>query len=528
MEDPPWVDIKRSPKEMKLSKLWTSQYGDEYWLQEFERFSNIFFSKPNDFNDATTLEQKGRRIITGLPGNHDFGFGANVRMNARNRFEMFFGETNRVDVVGNHSIVSVDGLSLSARNVNIPEAKAIAKPVEAFLAGVPAMKSRAIKRDLRVKAGLPENVPQKHHVEDAESVKQVSKHTEEAVSRLPTILMTHVPLYRKPGAACGPLRERMPPADPPISPDERNGIPIAAGYQYQNVLSDTDSLDILDKVQDVVHVFSGDDHDYCELKHTSETGGVKEITVKSMSWAMGVRRPGFLLVSLWNPVDASGQSIGTHGSQAAISESGLPLTIETHLCLLPDQIAIILRYAALLGVTLVVLLVRAILLVYSASGPAARSRNTPPHSRHQSISLSSYNKEADTPVQFRQDSDSSTSSTTSNSNRNPNIPGTRSRKASISTRVQSPVASSNSNYAPPSSTYQTSSPLVDRAGYYPSQSNKKDDDVHLDDEEAGVNTRGFRHRTKSRLGMVVSGFWRSVCKVALVAVGWYLWLIWWG
>lgn len=77
------------------------------------------------------------------------------------------------------------------------------------------------------------------------------------------------------------------------------------------------------------NVASGDDHDYCEFHHSltanddiplSEDGSVKEISVKSFSMAMGVRRPGFQLVSLGSP-------------------AGSP-TLNDVPCLLPDQLGI--------------------------------------------------------------------------------------------------------------------------------------------------------------------------------------------
>lgn len=45
-------------------------------------------------------------------------------------------------------------------------------------------------------------------------------------------------------------------------------------------------------------VFSGDDHDYCEITHP---GRIREVTVKSFSSNAGVRRPGLQLLSLVPP-----------------------------------------------------------------------------------------------------------------------------------------------------------------------------------------------------------------------------------
>jgi hypothetical protein len=53
-------------------------------------------------------------MIASLPGNHDLGFGNGIQEPVRDRFESFFGNPNRVDVIGNHTFVSVDTPSLSA------------------------------------------------------------------------------------------------------------------------------------------------------------------------------------------------------------------------------------------------------------------------------------------------------------------------------------------------------------------------------------------------------------------------------
>ena len=87
------------------------------------------------------------------------------------------------------------------------------------------------------------------------------------------ILLTHVPLYRPPGTSCGPLRE------------SRQPIRHEHGYQFQNLLTPEISKTIVDIIRPLA-VFSGDDHDYCNVQHNY--GGMKfsEYTIKSFSWAM--------------------------------------------------------------------------------------------------------------------------------------------------------------------------------------------------------------------------------------------------
>ncbi|KAL7281268.1 hypothetical protein ACG7TL_004576 [Trametes sanguinea] len=97
-------------------------------------------------------------------------------------------------------------------------------------------------------------------------------------------------------------------------------------------------------------IFSGDDHDYCEYVHSlpvtdtkrpSPPLSIPELTVKSFSMAMGIRRPGYQLLSLTPP-----------------SSSPEIQTLAQTPCLLPDQLGIFLSvYIPLVVLTLVVLLV---------------------------------------------------------------------------------------------------------------------------------------------------------------------------
>jgi hypothetical protein len=104
------------------------------------------------------------------------------------------------------------------------------------------------------------------------------------------------------------------------------------------------STELLDKVKPS-YIFAGDDHDACQYTHP---GGVKEWTVKSISWNMGVRRPGFEMISLWNPGNGPGVELeNAQGGGAYVKE-----TLQAHLCLLPDQIAVFIYYSLAMVVTI--------------------------------------------------------------------------------------------------------------------------------------------------------------------------------
>ncbi|KAH0558514.1 hypothetical protein GP486_004831, partial [Trichoglossum hirsutum] len=361
------------------------RYGEKFWLREYGRFCRIFFDRwRNDGGGGSGASpsevQRDRKIIASLPGNHDLGLGVGIQLAVRDRFNAYFGEGNRVDIIGNHTFVSVDTVSLSAidqptgtETVSSEDSWRVWGPVAGFLDEVQATKRKAVAAELRHQRGGVRGIRYKHTVIDANdpaaSVRPPSLDPGDGSPEFPTVLLTHVPLYRADGTPCGPLREHWPPSPPPkgqdepLEYDERNAIAVRGGYQYQNVLSSQVSKDLVDKVGNVSYVFSGDDHDYCEVLHkgytgSSLTGAIREITVKSISWAMGVRRPGFLLVSLWNPVDRFGNPMNTGRGKPGQK------TVQTHLCLLPDQLAIFIRYAILLVITVLALLIRAFLVAF--------------------------------------------------------------------------------------------------------------------------------------------------------------------
>ena len=364
---------QRSGEEARWVDTWHRKYGEDYWMHEYKRFGDIFFKHFNDGGEAPGNWQRGRKLVASLPGNHDLGFGAQVQVPVRDRFEAFFGDVNRVDVVGNHTIVSVDTVSLSADSSeykNTQDLTPIYGPVNKFLDGVGAAKRKAVQEEMSAWYEMDRKLQYDHRVEELDkSNLDRFPHNDPGAgaAELPTILLSHVPLYREPGTPCGPRREHWPPAQPPkgqsgpVNPDHRNAISISAGYQYQNVLSPEDSAKLIEKVGNVVHVFSGDDHDYCEIVHAEARGGVREITVKSLSMAMGVPTPGFVMASLYNPVDAKGNRIPDAPAQ----------TMQTHLCLLPNQFNTFMKYAGFIVVSLVLLAVRAMLVPVLSLTPFA-------------------------------------------------------------------------------------------------------------------------------------------------------------
>lgn len=528
--DPAWQTSQRTREEADLVGYWKKTYREDFWMNEYERFGSIFFGLFNYKNEAGTPRpgHKGRKIIASLPGNHDLGFGAKIKVPVRDRFEAMFGEANRVDVIGNHTFVSVDSVSLSAGSDKSEiDNREVYAPVEDFLKELPARKRRAVSQELRAINGESTTLKWSHKIQsdikklkgtEIEKQHMVPEGRDDKPYDFPSILLTHVPLYRVPGTNCGPRREKG------------DAIAVAKGYQYQNVLSASDSLRLLRTIGNVDHVFSGDDHDYCEVVHDATNSGmegvdwakdkVREITVKSMSWAMGVRRPGFVSVSLWNPVDVHGKPIG------GLIESGERKTIATHLCLLPDQIGMLIRYGVLAFLSIIVLFVRAALTQIAGLPPSlppsvSSSPSVKGKEKAEGAPLLPIVNEKKDPRQSHSNSNSlSESSTASSSHLLP--------RPSARTRSNSPAVGGGgyglpaalASQAPPASSYSPPQWDSDEEGKKTPRSVPSAGIFRENDE--------FADLAKAPLGKFVKEFGRAVGRVVVVVIVWFLYLAWTG
>ncbi|KAF4309289.1 hypothetical protein GTA08_BOTSDO02591 [Botryosphaeria dothidea] len=523
-------------------KQW-KKYGDNFWLREYDRFGRIFFGHWRDGGIAPRAGQPGRKVIAGLPGNHDLGFAAGIRTNVRKRFNAYFGDGNRIDVIANHTFVSIDAVSLSALG-HAAGSEDIWKPTQDFLDQAQAEKSRAVARELRSRKGLNPNPPYKHKVYAGDDMAKAKLPIADAGdAEFPTILLTHVPLYRAEGTPCGPLREHWPPTEPPkgqtdpVFPDERNAIAVRGGYQYQNVLTKDVSKDVTEKIGNIEYAFSGDDHDYCEVVHKAyQSGGhsgIREITVKSLSWAMGVRKPGFLLLSMWNPVDDAGQSLSADP------------TVQSHLCLMPDQLGIFIRYALLFGITLFILMVRALVLKLHAASSSAPNLDDQPilplaeeHSAASSAEQEKRRLNLESPARNRTDSmgEGASSNSSTSSDHKTGLSARSSQPRATVARTASP-ASSGYGYGlppaagppppPPQNGYANGNgkqglPLVAYAGFYPERA---EEERRKKEDKLSVSTKPTRKRKKGE-GVFREELGRSVLRIAGVVFAWYFWLIW--
>ncbi|KAF2674400.1 hypothetical protein BT63DRAFT_9230 [Microthyrium microscopicum] len=354
-----WSTSHSSSPEKRYKK-----YGEKFWHKEYVRFAGMFFKT---WLNAGVIGREGqpsrRQILSNLPGNHDLGFASGIQEPVRNRFNAYFGDGNSIDVIGNHTFVSIDTVSLSAKEDAGAE-ETLWEPAQSFLDGFSGSLDRVLGTHMALQLQKHRGPVYDHKVVDTDDLEsdQIPDNSFKTNASFPMVLLTHVPLYREPGTPCGPMRERWPQSKDAsgklLDVDDRNAIVVHRGYQYQNVLSEDLSKEIASKLENVSHAFSGDDHDYCELVHRrypSAGSGIREITVKSISWAMGVRKPGFQLLSLWNPINEEGASIKQGGETEG--------TLQTKLCLLPDQLGLFILYAKVLAFSLIVLATRAMYLM---------------------------------------------------------------------------------------------------------------------------------------------------------------------
>ena len=524
--DPAWANGLRPSGEQKYVETWGKRYGEDFWLHEYNRFGRIFYDFWNLGGNEAGPFQRGRKIISTLPGNHDLGFGAQIKIPIRNRFETYFGEGNRVDVIGNHTFVSIDSVSLSAGSSE-HGTKELTQPSEDFLNGVQASKRKAVARELSVQAGKERVLQYLHKVEDLEGADYAHLPTLDpgpGGADFPTILLTHVPLYRGSGTPCGPKREHWPPTPPPkgqttpVNPDERNALSISGGYQYQNVLGAEDSVRIVSKIGNVVAAFSGDDHDYCEVVHSAEKNHVREITIKSMSWAMGVRKPGFLMLSMWNPVGPDGQPLRSsptgHGAELGQTAA---MTMESHLCLLPDQLSIFINYGILLAVTLLALVVRAVLVPILNLEPFSYYQ----HTDAEDTLLPTTNKDSKRSLDTEHRSSNSSSSSTNLTNLAP-------RSSAARTRSVSPAH----GYGLPASQVRFATPpLISHAGSYaysPPNNSDRDEDFGKSNKSSSAYENPTKRKKPTVLELVFREAWHSIFRVAWIVIGIYVYLVWYG
>ena len=247
-----------------------------------------------------------------IPGNHDIPIGGNPSFSphARERYEKHFNLPNTVLEVANHSLILLDSVGLVEEDYRRYADEMQYGDWEAVPGGVIEFVKDLGDCTLRLS---PYSFCQNHVLNPV-------------LPEEPRILFSHIPLARPEGASCGPLREH-------------GRISKGAGPGYQNLLGSETSRFLLDELNPSI-IFSGDDHDYCDVKHAR---GVREVTIKSFTTSGGIRRPGFQLLSLVSPSPDT-----PYTSQTTIADRP---------CFLPDQAGVYYRvYLPLAILTLIYLI----------------------------------------------------------------------------------------------------------------------------------------------------------------------------
>ncbi|KLO20354.1 Metallo-dependent phosphatase, partial [Schizopora paradoxa] len=241
-----------------------------------------------------------------IPGNHDVGLRSSDQFHPRRRQRYLanFGPFNERISIANHTLALLDAPGLVEEDY----------------------KRASFGTDFENWKGSSDGA--------VEFIKEFRRGQSQG-SKDPVILFTHIPLHRPDTASCGPLRERG---------TIRRGV----GFGYQLTLGKLTAEFLLRNTRPSL-VFSADDHDYCDYTHKvlldedNEAFTVREVTVKSFSMAMGIKKPGFQLLSLL-PHES-----GTVFPQGVNTFADAP-------CLLPDQLTIYIeRYLPLFVFTLIAL-----------------------------------------------------------------------------------------------------------------------------------------------------------------------------
>ncbi|CAO3649077.1 unnamed protein product [Cunninghamella echinulata] len=274
------------------------EWDDEGFANQVKRFFNIFPANRVNKNIYTT-------------GNHDIGIRDGIHNDIYLRFQSIFGSTSSIHSLAyNHTLVVLDTVLLTSSDEKN-------KPLQKEAWNI---------------------VQQVSQLNDLQHQQQQQIENKESPQSSSLVLFSHVPFYRPEGTFCGPSRIQS-----------RPSIYQGYGYQYQNLLESPLSNFLLYHIQPQL-IFSGDDHDFCNITHeytitinkNQQQRQALEYTVPSFSMAQGVRRPGFMLLQPMQKDDP----------------------FLSQLCWLPDQIGIFISYGVLASITFLSVLIKHLLWYY--------------------------------------------------------------------------------------------------------------------------------------------------------------------
>ncbi|XP_020574245.1 uncharacterized protein C630.12 isoform X1 [Phalaenopsis equestris] len=237
---------------------------DQEWLESYSRFKHIF-----------GLEEHGRYsdiLVYYLCGNHDIGYSS---LHAQypeviDRYEKKFGARHYHFSAGNVNFIVVDAQTLDG-------------PKQA--------------KETSMSWQFVENLSS-------------------ADTSRPSVLLTHIPLYRHNDSPCGSYRSSS------VINQRVSYVDDDHGIKYQNYLTNETSSRLLHLIKPTF-VLSGHDHDQCTMTHSTEFGPVIEHTLGTISWQQGNLYPSFMLLTA--------SPSNTTSSDTAVSTSLCFLPMQTHI-----------------------------------------------------------------------------------------------------------------------------------------------------------------------------------------------------
>ncbi|GAA5849397.1 hypothetical protein JCM3766R1_006067 [Sporobolomyces carnicolor] len=325
--------------------------------QEYSRYTRMFhqfFPLPRQRQHQLADSSSSERLDPPIPvvyvsGNHDVTLHPTTsNETSRSRFEQSFGSLYGERELKGFNLVWIDSIALLEQSFwnPAPPSSDINDPREAQFK--------------KMKTWLEELGERKRNDPDGQEP--------------PRILFTHVPLFRPAGTTCGTDREH--------SSGGASEIRDEFGRGYQNLVGKAETEWLLDQVQPV-KVFSGDDHDYCFVRHDREEGSrlnTTETTVKSFSMAMGVSYPGYTILTLYPPSSTNGEG-PTFGEQSCLLPSQLGIYLHVYLPLAATL------FVALLGPKLVKVAKRWVKRIRKAIKRRSRPTTTLPQIRRRGSQL---------------------------------------------------------------------------------------------------------------------------------------------
>ncbi|PVZ97491.1 hypothetical protein BB558_006556 [Smittium angustum] len=217
---------------------------DDEWETDLKRFHRIFH--------LNQYEKKRSKILY-AGGNHDYGSGNTIDVASYKRFVNRISDVNYSVEVGNYVLVVIDTIGYESNNIDI------------------SSKTKSFIESVRKGKLLFTKIPTLNYINQSTNLESAHiKLTYYPYLEYPeksVLLFTHVPLWRPSGTYCGKLRQ-----------GRKKSINDGVGYQYSNLVGKNASEYILQTIKPEV-VFSGDDHDNCEIAHLVNNKAIKEVTL---------------------------------------------------------------------------------------------------------------------------------------------------------------------------------------------------------------------------------------------------------